>query len=376
MKLKDNSTLSCCEYVFIYILTAIITGFIFRFTSSKILPVKYMFAQNITICITYVIVTVISIAITYRTERTKTAIVRNIMATICLITLMSMAGRMNDIVMISCIVVAVTSVVQMLPIIKRKTKNQQYKKLIIKARVNRCYRILTRNMAVSVLILCVLVPLVFRGFAPEEYTKDTRFLEQFSDLMYSEKDVTSKYEVRKVYGAEYSINDKKALELMKPIVNSRSWKKLDDDKKKAAIEAVAYNIAWRLGVDRKISITYADLGEAVGGYYDSDTDVICVSTRTFEMENDEVFKIIAHEVRHCYQSCLTDIYDKLTPEQRSLAIYHNVREWADNENNYASGENESLKYYTQPIEQDAYEYADAIWTTFSEEIKEAEKNII
>lgn len=92
MKLKDNSTLSCCEYVFIYILTAIITGFIFRFTSSKILPVKYMFAQNITICITYVIVTVISIAITYRTERTKTAIVRNIMATICLITLVSMAG--------------------------------------------------------------------------------------------------------------------------------------------------------------------------------------------------------------------------------------------------------------------------------------------
>lgn len=97
------------------------------------------------------------------------------------------------------------------------------------------------------------------------------------------------------------------------------------------------------------------------GSYDHATGTVMLSLEHLAFDPvEEVLNTLCHEVRHSYQHCLVELYQGLDKEDRALALFNDIGDYAYEFNNYisGSGEGETFQdYFEQKCEEDSTAFA-------------------
>jgi len=136
-------------------------------------------------------------------------------------------------------------------------------------------------------------------------------------------------------------------------LSPETWEGLDSAERLGALQNVENQIA---GVQDRpaITVTSQDLPDSVYGGYDGES--ICINQGHLEggQPVEEMFDTIIHEGRHAYQDFA--IENPGFVDDNSL-----VNSWAENKDNYLSAEEYGQEtYQSQPLETDAWNYAESI----------------
>lgn len=96
------------------------------------------------------------------------------------------------------------------------------------------------------------------------------------------------------------------------------------------------------------------------GYYSDDSYTISINHKIFDMPREEVLDTLMHETHHAYihkavQS--VDWNDKNIEKNKELRIYKDLRIYKRGIENYVSADVNQYRYYYNPIETAAREYA-------------------
>ena len=95
------------------------------------------------------------------------------------------------------------------------------------------------------------------------------------------------------------------------------------------------------------------------GSYNPENNTISLNAKKYlygDMPNvDDMINTIVHESRHAYQHEIVD-----NPERKTDISKDTIREWKDNFDNYISPYHDFEAYRNQPVEADAFDFADNV----------------
>ena len=248
--------------------------------------------------------------------------------------------------------IALTTIYSIM-LFRMRIPKQNNRKTIIKYRINKwfcCCRIMLAVM-LSILILPLAtktmfnVPLISSSIQnKDEADKNTWTIKNNID------------ELKKLYDQE--------------------WEVLSVQDKINVLQVVANIEARVLGISTELCMGARSMPEYTIGQYVIDTDKIYINIdKIDDCSAEEALNTVCHESYHAYQASLANVYNKLNDTDKNLKLFKEAQKYAENyENYYSSGE----KYYNQPLEIDAREYAenavDDYYTKISEYLQDDYNN--
>ena len=135
-------------------------------------------------------------------------------------------------------------------------------------------------------------------------------------------------------------------------------------------QAIIDDSGEKLGTPFPVTAVIDDLDENTLASYSKDTRTIRIDKEFIEEGSSEEFlKTCLHESYHAYQVALTDVYNKLSEEDKGLQIFDDCPIYIYEMENYESGENHE-KYYNQWLEVRARDYAEYSCERYHTEIGE------
>lgn len=142
-----------------------------------------------------------------------------------------------------------------------------------------------------------------------------------------------------------------------------TWRSLSVQERLNVLQTVA-NVEQRyLGLSNELNVGTANLREGVMGYYSDNTHEIVIDMDS--LLNDlswEVLDTVCHEAYHSYQHRMVDAFNNVDGNSKNLKIFRKASSYANEFNNYISGEEDFCGYYYQDCESDARDYAeDAVY---------------
>ena len=174
---------------------------------------------------------------------------------------------------------------------------------------------------------------------------------------------------RTIYASKpLALNDKKeSFSKLKPEI----W---DDalgfeEKQKVIDDVVTTEIA-ALGITRPIEIGYAVLDEDTLGSHNSNTGQILIDIDFFKTASSkEALEVVIHEVYHAYEHEQVNALRYVPEKYRGLALFSDAVEYADEFDDYTSGDEDYWAYASQRVEADADAYAREASAEYLEYIK-------
>ena len=184
------------------------------------------------------------------------------------------------------------------------------------------------------------------------------------EMVYDEAD----YQVRIVYGDGYSLD--KNIDRLKYLVDEDSWNNLDLKEKQECITALVEYEAYNMGLPFELLIQFSDdMRYETKASYSNDSHLIRINNEALMKDKCSQNLVSAfHELRHCEQNIICDIYSRLSSEERNLRYFQGVEEWCKNLNNYSDGYDDYDEYFSQPLEDDARRYSVKRAEEFEEQI--------
>lgn len=243
----------------------------------------------------------------------------------------------------------------------RKIKNKNRVKTVIIRRLYNSGIVLKNNLILTFSLILVLTPTSIKLMDQEKLF-----------TIYTETNTSSEtiYENR-VYGDEYRLYNN--LDTISLIADEKVWAEASYEKRIQVYEAVALCEARHVGIPFQIQIVFTkDLPNNIRGCYSHQTKTVSFNANlVMELSAEETLNVILHELRHVYQRSMTDLYYKLTPQERALTYFEEVRTWAENYETYISGRSEDayLGYLSQPVERDSRNYASQKSVLYLKEIE-------
>lgn len=145
--------------------------------------------------------------------------------------------------------------------------------------------------------------------------------------------------------------DRSALQMLR---GEERWAALDMDRKLEVLQVLVDAEREELGISERIYIRTELLHGKNGGYYDQEG---CIRIdleylRTFPVE--QVVRTVCHEIYHCYEYRLVEVFAKADPKNRGLKIFDSV---ADYQREFADYISDGKGYLNQMCENDARYYA-------------------
>lgn len=137
------------------------------------------------------------------------------------------------------------------------------------------------------------------------------------------------------------------------------WQDLSDQERLDVLQTVA-NVEQRyLGLPNELHVVACKLREGVGGYYSDTTHKIVVDLDELRNSSSwDVLNTICHEAYHSYQYRLVDVFNDSNSENQNLKMFRKISSYADEFDNYVSGDQSFNEYYCQNCERDARAYAE------------------
>jgi len=152
------------------------------------------------------------------------------------------------------------------------------------------------------------------------------------------------------------------------------WEGLTFDEKIEVLQVIANIEANYLGIPTELRVTADNLGVWIlGQYRDSEHRISIDIDHLKNGTAHEVLETLCHEAYHGYEKRLTDLYGKLTEEERRLKLFTDAEEYTREFADYKTDEG----YYAQSVERDSRKYAkDAVNDYYSRIDKYLEKECL
>lgn len=147
------------------------------------------------------------------------------------------------------------------------------------------------------------------------------------------------------------------------LLQDDTWCSLSAQERLNVLQTVA-NVEQRyLGLSNELNVGAANLREGVMGYYSDNTHEIVIDIDSLLNDSSwEVLDTVCHEAYHSYQHRMVDAFNDADENSKSLKIFHKASYYANEFNNYISGDEDFCGYYYQDCESDARDYAeDAVY---------------
>lgn len=235
------------------------------------------------------------------------------------------------------------------------------------ASLDTSFRLSCVILAIVSLVACVSIPVSYRKWVSNVYLDGAPYMSaDFVDEQNIENIVFEKtdYMISTVYGDECDLSNN--IDRIRPIVFEDEWNELSLQQRQDTVVATVECEAYCMGIPYELEVVFTDDMdyELKGSYYYKE-HTIYINNQTLVLDGNETALItLLHELRHCYQHAMCDVYVTLTPEQRNLYCFDGVDEWCENINNYVDSGDNYEDYCTQSLEDDARQYAERRMTAY------------
>ena len=137
------------------------------------------------------------------------------------------------------------------------------------------------------------------------------------------------------------------------------WEQYTAREKLNVLQTVA-NIEQRsLGLPHELNVGAEDMSRDKAGTYRDKTHEIRISTASLLYDSPwELVNTVCHEAYHAYQHRLIDLLIETRQENRGLMMFREIREYAEEFQNYTGTDGDFNTYYYQQCESDARDFAE------------------
>lgn len=372
--LKDNSTISKGGYIGMHIYYSIVVCFAMYNVLPHFAKIAYFDNSIKRLIICMVATGVIGILFTYSYNRTYAGLSINIASGMGLYVACTIGKYFAEFIFYFLLVMVILTAICMFLIFNRKIINKKRKKQIIRIRCLKCIKVIRVNAGIVFLIMLIAFPLSLKFFKNERY--EIAYNQKVKEYKLNKEipGINKELTVNTTYGDEYRLSEN--IDKIKVFRDDETFQTLTYEQKCDAIRALIYCEARYMGL-YEIDVVFKELKDKTRGEYVHEDKTIYVDSRIIKDggTNEEIMNICLHESRHVYQHMLVELYIKATPEQRNLIAFtgNGVANWVENYKDYHSSTDDEegfMKYYQQPIEVDARNYAEKAIKEYFVEIDE------
>ena len=225
-------------------------------------------------------------------------------------------------------------------LLTRKVKYKQ-KKAIIRLYKNRIFRCAySISCILTVAMLSVMVGIGCRGYLGIGLVSSTveaqSFISEFGD-----KDTLEAN-----------------MEILLNLIPSK-WKRLDTQGKIDVLQTVCNIEAHYLGLYDTAKVQGDNLSPYTLGTYSDALKLIQINLDHIENDPvDAVLSTLLHEIHHCYEHRLADVYNSVNPEYRNLRMFRDATHYSQETGNYINPREDYYGYMSQRLELDSETYAE------------------
>ncbi len=162
-------------------------------------------------------------------------------------------------------------------------------------------------------------------------------------------------------------NHRKELEQLK----DGAWEKLTVQERLDVLQTLAKVERNYLGISHELNVEADNLQENVLGYYKDSTHEIVLNLDVVMQESSwKVLYTVCHEVYHCYQYKIVEVYQEMGEEEKGLMLFDRAKVYENEFANYVDGSDDIYQYAKQECEEDANAYADAAFYEYYTRLNE------
>ena len=141
-------------------------------------------------------------------------------------------------------------------------------------------------------------------------------------------------------------------------LNENRFKTLSVKEKLDVLQCIDYIESAHLGIkDYSLKVGTGDTAEGTNGYYEHQQRIIVINSgHLSDSTSWSVCETVCHEIFHCYENCLSEMYISTDSKYQSLYVFNRISKYTKEFNDYVDPDKDFLGYFTQELESDAYEY--------------------
>lgn len=148
-------------------------------------------------------------------------------------------------------------------------------------------------------------------------------------------------------------------------LKAERWSELDLQQKVDILLVVVEIETYYLGLDKEPKIVVRTMAPFTMGGYANVNNTLFLNRDHLDYDPpEEVLDTILHEVRHCYQHKLCELFESVDIAYRDMIFLRDARQYIFEFHNYTEGTNDYEIYYNQSCESDAREYAAMRFTVY------------
>ena len=328
-----KNTMGAREYIRLNVLWLVVGIIWYKRLLFKQLPNCTYFDSLVILWTAIILFSVISFFVIFERARNGLSITASVLIPLEIYTVFAYYKFFPILFTVVLSVAAALIVLYSILILNKRIPNNRKRRIIIRRRINKwlcCSRIIAA-LTLSVLILPLAAKTVFNVPLLSSNIKIKNEIENNS------------------YTIKNNIDELKKLQ-------DSEWQKLSVQEKLNVLQIVA-NIEGRvLGISTELCVGAKSMPDYVIGQYVVNTDKIYINIdKVDKCDAEETLNTICHESYHAYQAKMADVYNNLSENDKKLKLFKDARKYAENYENYHSS---GPKYYDQPLETDAREYAE------------------
>jgi len=161
------------------------------------------------------------------------------------------------------------------------------------------------------------------------------------------------------YTEEYSLENN--IEFIKSIRTDEEWRSLSLPERQDTIKHVIESLLYTYGIPYKIDVIFYDFERSNerGKYLPMEEQIVINNMTLLVGSNEDNLSTAIHESRHVYQFYMICVYNIIPNQFKGLKCFEEgVAIWDENYKNYIDSDDDYAGYRQNPIEEDAFSYAE------------------
>lgn len=334
--MREDNILGKNEFVLAHIFYVLISMIWYKNILLRCIANRSFTESKILLWVLVILCSTIGILVEIKYRRTGESIAVNLLSGYGIYTVLAYRTIRPRLIKIVLVLMAILMIVCDAFILGRKIINRKKYRRIVKRRIALAVKsmqtIFSGGMAVIMLFLGVNI---------------------ISGSTILNASIPVEKQLSKVSNQTISNNMEEILQLQEEI-----WCELTVEEKLNILQIVANIERDYLGIANEINVGVANLEKYTLGYYRDSTHQIVINVDSLLKDPaDVVLDTLLHEVRHCYQHRLAEVYKNASDELKELRIFTEASSYAAEFEHYVDGYEDYCSYYTQECEIDAREYS-------------------
>lgn len=334
--MRNDNTLTIGEYL--YLNAGYMVTFFYSYSSLffvNLMGYSHSDSKEFFI-VMFIMCAIIGLWADHKVNRNGFSVFRNVVLGPGLYTIMAYWSLYHTVITIVLGIVTLLIVLFSSAVLLRKTHNKNKIRKIVKRRIVKSVTVSKNILCIGLMILMMVVfgiEMLNQHLVKESVPPTTP---QFMSL------------------EEYLTENRDIDVLTKPEI----WRDMTIESRKQVLGIIVDLERGFLGIPNEIKILIDDLREGlVACYGDTQQTIILDQFSILNSDPYPPLRMVLHELFHCYQLRLVEVYDTVDGSLKGLQMYDTIRKYKWEFDNYKSHDQDSLAYAMQQIEKDAYSFA-------------------